>query len=82
MLVTSPCMLRLLRKYDEEITVNKVQYIEQFVRTLRRDLRAVGLSIEMPWSSGVHAGRISPLKVINRQPVQGLDLLRKKICAQ
>jgi transposase len=55
--------------------------VAQFARTLRRDLRAVELSIETPWSNGPLEGQINRLKVIKRQMYgrAGFELLKARV---
>ena len=48
------------------VTGSGFAFLTQFARTLRRDLRAVELSIETPWNNGPLEGHINRLKVIKR----------------
>lgn len=53
----------------------------QFAKTLRRDLKAVELAIETPWSNGPLEGHINRLKAIKRQMYgrAGFELLRARV---
>jgi transposase len=56
-------------------------WVAQFAKTLRRDLEAVELAIETPWSNGPLEGHINRLKMIQRQMYgrAGLALLRAHV---
>jgi transposase len=48
-------------------------FLAQFANTLRRDLKAVELSITTPWSNGPIEGHINRLKAINARCTGGQD---------
>jgi transposase len=55
--------------------------VAQFAKTLGRDLEAVTLALETPWSNGPLEGQINRLKVIKRQMYgrAGFELLRARV---
>jgi transposase len=57
------------------------QGLAQFAKTLSRDLQAVELAIETPWSNGPLEGHINRLKAIKRQMYgrAGFQLLRARV---
>jgi transposase len=56
-------------------------FLAQFANTLRRDLKAVELSITTPWSNGPIEGHINRLKAIKRQMYgrAGFELLKARV---
>ena len=58
-----------------------LSWVGKFAKTLDRDLRAVTLAIETPWSNGPLEGQINRLKVIKRQMYgrAGFELLRARV---
>ncbi len=55
--------------------------IARFARTLNRDLEAVNIAIEMPWSNGEAEGQSNRLKTLNRAMYgrTGPELLRARM---
>ena len=55
--------------------------MQQFARTLARDLRAVRNAIAEPWSSGQAEGQINRLKTLKRARYgrAGIELLRARM---
>jgi len=70
-----------LVSWMERATRSGFTFLAQFARTLRRDLRAVELSIETPWNNGPLEGQINRLKVIKRQMYGrgGFELLKARV---
>jgi transposase len=62
-------------------TTSGFHFLAQFASTLRRDLKAVELSITTPWSNGPIEGHINRLKAIKRQMYgrAGIELLRARV---
>jgi transposase len=56
-----------LGAWMEKTMASGFSAVAQFAKTLRRDLTAVELAIETPWSNGPLEGHINRLKVIKRQ---------------
>lgn len=55
--------------------------LQRFVRTLRRDLRAVEGAVREPWSNGPVEGHINRLKMRRQQMYgcAGVELLRARL---
>ena len=54
--------------------------VAQFAKTLSRDLQAVELAIETPWSNGPVEGHINRLKAIKRQMSKCMGALDSNCC--
>jgi transposase len=65
----------------EAATASHFRFLAQFANTLRRDLKAVELSITTPWSNGPIEGHINRLKAIKRQMYgrAGFELLKARV---
>ena len=65
----------------EATTASHFRFLAQFANTLRRDLKAVELSITTPWSNGPIEGHINRLKAIKRQMYgrAGFELLKARV---
>ena len=59
----------------------KIHALQQFVRTLRRDLGAVEGAVRERWSNGPVEGQINRLKMLRRQMYgrAGVGLLRARL---
>ena len=70
-----------LRRWIESAAGSTFPYVAQYARTLRRDLKAIELSITTPWSNGPLEGNINRLKVIKRQMYgrAGFELLKARV---
>ena len=70
-----------LTAWMEKTMVSGFSAVAHFGKILRRDLKAVELAIETPWSNGPLEGHINRLKVIKRQMYggAGFDLLRARV---
>ena len=70
-----------LRTWIEAATASHFRFLAQFANTLRRDLKAVELSITTPWSNGPIEGHINRLKAIKRQMYgrAGFELLKARV---
>ena len=70
-----------LADWMEKAMTSGFSAVAQFGKTLRRDLKAVELAIETPWSNGPLEGHINRLKVIKRQMYgrAGFELLRARV---
>jgi len=70
-----------LAVWMEKAIASGFSSVAQFAKTLRRDLEAVELAIETPWSNGPLEGHINRLKVIKRQMYgrAGFELLRARV---
>ena len=60
---------------------SQIQPLQQFVKTLRRDLAAVEGAVTEPWSNGPVEGHINRLKTLRRQMYgrAGVELLRARL---
>jgi transposase len=56
-----------LTRWLERAIASGFHGVSQFAKTLSRDMRAVELAIETPWSNGPLEGQINRLKAIKRQ---------------
>jgi transposase len=65
----------------EAASASHFRFLAQFANTLRRDLKAVELSITTPWSNGPIEGHINRLKAIKRQMYgrAGFELLKARV---
>jgi hypothetical protein len=63
------------------LSTDQVHGVSQFAKPLSRDMRAVELAIETPWSNGPLEGQINRLKAIKRQMYgrAGFQLLRARV---
>jgi transposase len=70
-----------LANWMERVSTSGFHWVAQFAKTLRRDLEAVELAIETPWSNGPLEGHINRLKMIKRQMYgrAGFELLRARV---
>ena len=70
-----------LARWMERAVASGFDSVAQFAKTLGRDLRAVELAIETPWSNGPLEGHINRLKAIKRQMYgrAGFELLRARV---
>ncbi|MGH9397256.1 MAG: transposase [Terriglobia bacterium] len=70
-----------LVQWIETTTGSGFPFLARFVRTLRRDLRAVELAITTLWSNGPLEGHINRLKVLKRQMYgrAGFELLKARV---
>jgi transposase len=70
-----------LARWIGRATSSGFRWVTQFARTLSRDLKAVELAIETPWSNGPLEGQINRLKAIKRQMYgrAGFELLRARV---
>ena len=70
-----------LAQWIAMVTSSGFSFLAQFARTLRRDLGAVELAIQTPWSNGPIEGQINRLKVIKRQMYgrAGFELLKARV---
>ena len=70
-----------LANWMERASTSGFHGVAQFAKTLRRDLEAVELAIETPWSNGPLEGHINRLKMIKRQMYgrAGFELLRARV---
>ncbi len=70
-----------LRAWIDKATASGFPFVAQYVKTLRRDLRAVELAVTTPWSNGPLEGHINRLKAIKRQMYgrAGFELLRARV---
>jgi len=70
-----------LARWMERAMGSRFHWVAQFAKTLSRDLAAVELAIETPWSNGPLEGHINRLKVIKRQMYgrAGFELLRARV---
>jgi transposase len=70
-----------LARWMERAVASGFDSVAQFARTLGRDLKAVELAIESPWSNGPLEGQINRLKAIKRQMYgrAGFELLRARV---
>ena len=60
---------------------SEFRFTARFASTLRRDLKAVNLSITTPWSNGPIEGHINRLKALKRQMYgrAGFELLKARV---
>jgi transposase len=70
-----------LQSWMEKAMTSPFSFLGQFARTLRRDEKAVELSIRTPWSNGPVEGHINRLKMIKRQMYgrAGFSLLKARV---
>lgn len=70
-----------LNAWMKAATTSGFHSLAQFANTLRRDWKAVALSITMPWSNGPIEGHINRLKAIKRQMYgrTGFELLKARV---
>jgi transposase len=72
---------RKLNTWIVSAAASGFRFTAQFARTLRRDLKAVKLSMTTPWSNGPIEGHINRLKTIKRQMYgrAGFELLKARV---